>query len=114
MKYLFTLMLFTLSFSSSATWLDAVGKVTGLTTYAHTETILVSISSPGADVAECSNKSTFAISSTMSAEGRARMYAMLLSAQATGRNVVISYNSVGNCEPWGPNQNAYRRIVRLK
>lgn len=114
MKYVFSLTLFVLSFSSAAAWLDVGGKVTGLITYASKETILVTITNPGADVAECSNKNVFAISGSMSSEARARMYAMLLSAQATGRNVVISYNSVGNCERWDANQNAYRRIVRLK
>lgn len=100
MKYVFSLVLFALSFSSDAVWLNTGGKVTGLITYAHTETILVTISNPGADVAECSSKGVFAISSSVSEEARTRMYAMLLSAQATGRNVTISYNDVGNCEPW--------------
>jgi hypothetical protein len=97
-----------------ASWLDVSGKVTNIITYAHTETILVNLDVSGANVVECSNSRTFAISSTISAEGRSRMYAMLLSAQATGRSITVSYNSAGGCEAWGATPNTYRRIVRLR
>lgn len=98
----------------SATWITASGKVESIVTYAHTETILVNITTSGTDVAECSNKKTFAISSNVSAEGRARMYSMLLSAQATDRTVTLSFLDVGGCESWFSTQNVYRRIARLQ
>jgi hypothetical protein len=103
-----------MSASSHAVWLNTAGKVTHIITYAGRETILVNISSDGSPVAECSNKTTFAISASISEEARARMYAMLLSAQATGRDVVLSYNDVGGCEPWGSNASVYRKIVRMR
>jgi hypothetical protein len=113
-KFLAALLFLIVSQTSIAGWLDTSGKVTGIVTYMGSETILVTLSSPGTHVAECSSKVTFAISSAMSTEGRSRMYAMLLSAQATGRNITVSYNEAGSCEAWGANQNVYRRIVRLR
>jgi len=103
-----------LSTSANAVWLNSTGKITGIITYAGKETILINISASGADVEECLNKNTFAISSSISPEARARMYSMLLSAQATGRNVTVSYNDVGSCEPWDSNSSVYRKIVRLQ
>jgi len=114
MKLLIALFLLIPSQQSLASWLDTSGKVTQLVTYMHNETILVTLSASGAKVAECSNTQTFAISASMSAEGRSRMYAMLLSAQTTGRTITVSYNESGSCEAWDANQNAYRRIVRLR
>jgi len=113
-KLLAALLFLIVSQKSVAAWLDTSGKVTGIVTYMGKETILVTLSSPGVNVVECLSTNTFAISSAMSAEGRSRMYAMLLSAQATGRNITVSYNEAGSCEAWGANQNVYRRIVRLR
>lgn len=114
MKYcLLLLALFSVS-SFSAYWIDTAGKVTAIITYAGTETILVTLSNHGTDVAECASKTTFAVSKSISAEARSRMYAMLLSAQATGRNITVSYSNIGGCEPYGANANAYRKIARLR
>ncbi|MEM9101700.1 MAG: hypothetical protein AAGB12_05200 [Pseudomonadota bacterium] len=114
MKKLLPLFLILFSTNTFARWLDTSGTVTSITTYAGTETILVSISSEGTDIEECSNSTAFAISASLSSEARARMYAMLLAAQASNRTVVISYNDVGGCEPWDGAQNVFRQIVRLR
>lgn len=114
LKLLVVLFFLTASQDSVAAWLNTSGKVTGIVTYMRSETILVTLSSSGTNVAECSSTVTFAISSSMSTEGRSRMYAMLLSAQATGRTIIVSYNEAGSCEAWGATQNVYRRIVRLR
>jgi|GEM_PF-1574333 len=112
-KYLLALMLITSSAPSFAVWLNTAGKIKEIITYAGRETILVNLDGSGTKVNECSNTRTFAISKSISAEARSRMYAMLLSAQATGKNVTLSYNDVGGCEPWGSTANVYRTIVRL-
>lgn len=111
-KVFITLLLLTISQPSFA--LSTSGKITSLVTYSTTETILVTLEDAGTKVDECSSATTFAISKSISAEARARMYAMLLSAQATGRTVTLSYAPVGSCEPWGSNTTAYRKIVRLR
>ena len=114
MKLLYAFIFMGLSATSLASWLDTSGKIVSIVIYPHTETILVSLDSSGVDVSACSSKSNFAISADISLEARTRMYSMLLAAQASGRNVVISYSDVGNCEPWGANTNAYRKITRLR
>lgn len=106
--------LLVVSNATFAAWIDVSGNVTSIVTYGHRETILVSLSSAGAEVGGCMNKTGFAISQTMSPEGRARMYAMLLAAKTTDTPVTISYNDVGNCEPWDANQAVYRKITRLR
>lgn len=50
----------------------------------------------------------------MSPEGRARMYSMLLSAQATGREVTVAVLDTGDCESWFSAQDVYRRIARIQ
>jgi len=114
MKFLVFLIGLILSAYSNAAWIDTSGKVTSIITYAHTDTIIVNISAVGTDVTECSNKASFVISKSIGSEARTRMYSMLLSAQATGRTVVLAYNNTGGCEPWDANANAYRKIVRLR
>ena len=114
MKILLTSFLLCWSVSSYASWTDTGGQVVSLVTYAHTNTILVTLSKDGTDVEACSNKKTFAISKDIGEEQRTRMYSMLLAAQAVGRDVVVSYNRVGNCEPWDANPSGYRKIVRLR
>ncbi|WNO10318.1 hypothetical protein [Teredinibacter sp. KSP-S5-2] len=113
MRIVFVIFICFLSMNCFAAWKNVGGKVKSITTYATTETILVTISSHGEDVPECSNKSVFAISKDISSEARARMYSMLLAARATDRSVTLAYNHEGNCEPWGSNQDAYRRITRM-
>ena len=101
------------SISANSAWLNTTGMITNLTTYSHTETILVALSNVGSDISACSDKTTFAISKSISPEARARMYSMLLAAQASGRPVVVSYSDTGGCEPWDASQNVFRQIVRL-
>ncbi len=108
-----TLMLLCISFASQAVWLNTSGKVTGITTYAGRDTVLITLDSPGTTVSECASDSVFAIGHDYSAEQRARMYAMFLAAQASDRRVTVSYNDTGNCEPWGSTPSVYRRIVRM-
>lgn len=111
MKLVLATMFFFASINvDAAIWITASGTVEKIITYAHTETILVNISVDGANVGECTSKSTFAISASNSPEGRARMYSMLLSAQATGRVVTLSFLNEGGCEPWGSAPNIYRKI----
>ena len=114
MKKAIAVLSFFIACNSHAVWLNTAGKITSLTTYATTNTILVTLSNPGTDVEQCSNKTTFAISKDINAEARARMYSMLLAAQTSDRTVTVSYNDVGNCEPWDANLNAYRKITRLR
>ena len=108
------ILLFISSNTYAASWISTSGTVENIITYAHPETILVDLSTDGTNVGECSNKKTFAISKSMSTEGRARMYAMLLSAQATGRVVTISFLDVDGCEPWFSTLNVYRKITIIK
>jgi hypothetical protein len=98
---------------ANAAWLNTSGTVDRITTYYHRETVLIRLSSNGVDVPACSNNTTFAISKDISPEARARMFAMLLSAQATGREVTVTYSDAGSCESWDSNPSAYRRILRL-
>ena len=69
----FTVFLITLFFSaySHAYWIDTSGKVTSIITYAHTDTVIVTLTSAGADVAECTNKTNFVISKSINSEARA-------------------------------------------
>ncbi|ACA85780.1 hypothetical protein [Shewanella woodyi] len=113
MKLIIMLCLMFTSFSSSAAWLNTTGKVKSISVYAGKDTILVNLDSAGTKINECSSPSTFAISSTNTPEQRARLYSTLLAAQAAGRSVTLAYNDVGNCEAWGANAHAYRRIVRI-
>ena len=110
-----TIMLLTTIFSNEAlaVWLNVKGKVTSIYTYASRETIIVSLDNVGANVAECSNKTAFAISKSISAEARSRMYSLLLAAHSANREVTIAFNDVGGCEPWDANASAYRRIARV-
>jgi hypothetical protein len=112
-RYIFSSLILWSSYASAG-WIDTAGSVEHITTYGHTETILVKLSVNGTDVAECSSKVSFAISKSISEEARARMYSMLLAAQASGRNVRVSYDNVGGCEPWDANGNVFRKIDRLQ
>jgi hypothetical protein len=97
-----------------AYWVDASGKVTSIVTYAHTDTILVKLEVSGTEVAECSNKSEFAISKSVPDERRSKMYALLLAAKMSGTPVTVSYSHSGSCEPWDSNSSVYRMITRLR
>lgn len=114
MKNLLLLFMSICPFFATSAWISTTSKVVDIVTYAHTETVLVTLSDPGSTVQECSSKVTFAIGSAVSPEGRARMYSLLLTAKTTNSNVTVSYSDVGNCEPWDANPTAYRKIVRLR
>lgn len=115
-KHIFILIAVCLSSNvfSSEYWIDTTGKVLSIATYATKETILVYLDNNGQDVTECSDKQAFAISNTLSSEGRARMYSMLLAAKTAGTPITVSYTNVGSCEAWGSNNSVYRRIMRLR
>ncbi|MEM7763891.1 MAG: hypothetical protein AAF290_07390 [Pseudomonadota bacterium] len=113
MKKIFIVFALLLSVNSHAVWINVTGTVVNIVTYAHTDTVLVTLSVPGQDVVECVNKTQFAISSTTSEERRARMYAMLLSAKASETPITITYNDVGSCEAYGSTTNAYRTVLRM-
>lgn len=114
MKYLLGATLLIFSSVSQASWIEASGKVTSLMTYSSTETVLVTLTSEGSPVEQCSNTTTFAISKSASEESRSRMFAMLLTAKTAGTTVAVAFNSSGGCEPWGANPEAYRIIKRLR
>lgn len=114
MKKLILSAILALPLNSYAVWIEAPGKVTHLITYAHNNTILVTLSSSGTPVADCTSKTMFAISKSIEPEARARMYSKLLAAQVSDQTVTVAYNDVGNCEPWDANASAYRKITRLK
>ena len=111
--YLFWTLLLA-SVASKAAWIEASGKVNSIAIYSSTETILVTLNSHGAPVTGCSNTSAFAVSNSMSPEGRARMYAMLLAAKTAGTVITVAYDELGGCEPWGSNQSVYRIIRRMR
>ncbi len=101
-----------LSWSADADWISTQGKVispSGILVYTD-DRVLVKLTTDGVSVAECSDKHYFAISTSISSETRNRVYSMLLSAQATGRDVIIYYEDTGNCEPTG----ATRKILRVQ
>lgn len=113
MKYILLLFLFLLSNQAYAVWVSVTGKVTNIVSYAHRDTFLVSLSNVGVAVKQCSDNSTFAVGDSYSSERRERMFAMLLTAQASDRSVTISYSDVGGCEPWDSNPDVFRLITRL-
>ncbi|MGR3971747.1 hypothetical protein [Shewanella sp. 1180_01] len=113
MKYLFVLCLCMFTGHACAAWVNTTGKITSIVNYAHRDTILVALSDNGMAVSQCSDRTTFAVGDKYTPERRARMYAMLLAAQASERSITISYNDVGNCEPWDSNPDVFRLITRL-
>lgn len=113
------LLLLVVSHYSHAGWVEASGKVSSIMTYSTTDTILINLTSDGSPVNgkavdECSNKTTFAIPRSTTEEARSRMYAMALAAKAAGTTIVLAFDEVGGCEPYGPNPSAYRTIRRMR
>ncbi|WP_028876996.1 hypothetical protein [Teredinibacter turnerae] len=111
MKKLIGMVSLIISPLANAGWIYTTGKIEKLVSYAHTETILVYLDKTGTNVEECSNKEVFALSSAMSVEGRARMFSMLLSAQARDEEITLSFLDVGGCEAWFSTPDVYRRIA---
>lgn len=113
-KSVFGLLCFFLSSSVYAYWIDASGKVASIIHYAHTDTILVKLDVPGAEVLDCSSKTDFAISKSIPEERRSKMYSFLLAAKMSGTPVTLSFSHSGSCEPWDSNPSVYRMITRLR
>lgn len=113
MKFFIIVLLSSVSYSASAVWVNTTGNINSIVNYAHRDTILVSLSSTGSVVSECSDHTVFAVGHSYLPERRARMYAMLLAAQASDRRITVSYNDAGNCEPWDNSPSVYRLISRL-
>ncbi|RZM83775.1 hypothetical protein [Pseudoalteromonas rubra] len=98
---------------AQAAWITVSGKVKDVNIYSSRDTILVTLDSVTSDInTSCSNKRTLAVSYNLPTERRNRMYSMLLSRQAAGKNVNLTYEST-SCEPWDSNSSVYSRIVRM-
>lgn len=95
-------------------WVEASGTVEEIALYDHTDTVLVTLSSHGMPVAECSNTVRFALSKHSNTERRNRFMSVLLMAQASGQSVTIAYNESGSCEPWDANPAVFRIVKRLR
>lgn len=118
MRILFLMVILVCS-SKAMAWHTTGGKVGNINVYASTDIVLVTLINAngnvdsGEDVAECSNKKTFAISHTLPAERRQQMLSVLLMAKASGRSVQFAYSKTWGCVAYGPNPNAYRGITRI-
>lgn len=99
--------------SANAVWTGASGKVVDIVVYATTDTVLFVLDVSGADVAECSNKTTFAINGSLPTDRRKQMLSVLLLAKTTGEEISVGFNVVGGCVPWGSTQNVYRGVARI-
>lgn len=111
---LFCVFCSTGAFSDEKKWIDTQGKVKKLSTYAHTETVLVYLDNPGQSISQCTDTTAFAISHSISSEARSRMFSLLLAAKAAGTPVTVSYLNTGDCEPWDASTSAYRKITRIR
>ena len=75
-KAIACLFMLTVSNFACAAWIEASGTVNRIATYAHTDTVLVYLDGGGTQVAECTNKTVFAISGSMLSERRWRLRAL--------------------------------------
>jgi len=112
MKYILLIAVL-MPLQAFAAWLNTTGKIDSINVYHNRDVILVSLDNNGADITECSNKTTFAISSSVTHERRQIMLSILMSAEARGKPVTLAYNDVGGCEPWDANASVYRKITRI-
>ncbi|MDZ7923413.1 MAG: hypothetical protein U5M23_05000 [Marinagarivorans sp.] len=118
MKYL--LAIFSILISANAlAWHTVGGKIDHISVYSATDIVIVTfVNSAGAaitgpEVEACTNKSEFAISTSIPAERRQQMLSILMMAKATGASVTISYDTASGCVPYGSSASAYRGIVRV-
>ncbi|AUI85897.1 hypothetical protein BS333_05615 [Vibrio azureus] len=102
-----------LSSNSFAGWLNIAGKVKAISTYAHTNTIIVALEQQGTAIAGCSDTTSFAISKDLQPEARARMYSMALAAEASDSTITISYGGAANDCVKYDNNVSFRKIVRM-
>ncbi|WP_062567159.1 hypothetical protein [Pseudoalteromonas arabiensis] len=112
-RFLFIVFFILFSHNAKAVWISATGKVENMSIYSSTRILVKLENQNGAPVQACSNNEFFIIPAGYSEDSRDRMYSTLLAAKMAGATVSISYEDVGNCEPWGVTPNVYRRIVRL-
>ena len=119
MRFLILVAL-TLVSGQALAWHTSGGQVKDINVYSGTDAVLVTLVNPttgemvnGADVTQCSNKTTFAISNTISPERRSQMLSLLLMAKASGRPVRLSYSTSGGCVAYGAGSSVYRGIVRI-
>lgn len=112
MKKILGFLLILCSTPSAAAWLSTSGTILNINFYAATDTVLVLLSSYGADTG-CTNKTTFAIDGSLPTERRQQMVSALLSAEASGSTVNVYYEDSGGCVAWNTDSNAYRSIKRL-
>ena len=112
-RYLILLSTVLLSSNGFAGWLNIAGKVKKISTYAHTNTIIVALEQQGTAIAGCSDTTSFAISKDLQPEARARMYSMALAAEASDSTITISYGGAANdCVKYNNNV-SFRKIVRM-
>lgn len=97
---------------AKATWVQATGTITGITNYSHTDTVLIALSVAGA-AGTCADSSIFALDGSMSTDRRKQIFASLLSAQARGVTVTITYDDSGGCVTWDGTPNVFRGIARF-
>jgi hypothetical protein len=109
----FGVLLIMASKSVLAGWNNTSGTVSSINNYAHTDTVLIKLSSLGEDVEACGNKDTFAIDGALPESRRNQIYSALLAAKASGKSVTLAYDDTGNCIAYGSNPSAYRGIVRI-
>ncbi|WP_225911822.1 hypothetical protein [Vibrio nigripulchritudo] len=73
-QFAVTAISISLCFPAFGKWLSTHGTVTSITTYGHTNTILVDLSDQGANIAKCTSKTTFAISSNLDPEALSNVF----------------------------------------
>lgn len=112
-RLLLGLLFLTAAINAHAIWVDASGKVSTISVYAHTDTVLITLDSSSASVDACSNNHAFAIDGGLPPERRKQMLSILLTAKATGDTLTLKYNDVDGCVDWGASPNVYRGIVRI-
>ncbi|MDX3773848.1 hypothetical protein QE250_06965 [Chromatiaceae bacterium AAb-1] len=112
-KLVFYMLLATLSSQVYSGWENTKGKVVSINNYAHTDTVLVKLSSPGVSVEACESKDYFAIDGNLPESRRNQMFTVLLAAKASDKEVTIAYDNTGNCIAYGNNPSVYRGILRI-
>lgn len=95
-----------------AAWVEVAGTIQGITTYAHTNTVLVALSASGS-AGTCADASIFALDGALPEERRKQLLVMLVSGQARGAVVTLTYDNAGGCVTWDATPNVFRGIVRL-
>lgn len=111
MKVLFAIVTSLLTGTANAAWIVTTSRVVNVAMYAHTDSVLVQLESAGT-AAGCADASVFAIDGGMQVDRRKQLVAALLSAQARGASVAVSYENAGGCISWDGSPNVFRAIAR--